>query len=333
MATTITNKHGLPEEFVRAVKVDKHVTIGDISTTQLIDAPQVRYLKRRNDIQVDAMDMMWALFGTAVHHILELSAIEHSEHRKIVEATNILDDYARQDPNFQKIANSMKNVCDHIKPETESEIMSEVTLHKEVNGYTFSGTIDRFNKRLGRLSDYKVCSVYNYIYPEAKKKWAAQQNVYAYLLREHGYEVNELEIIAIFRDWSRSSMHRNRDYPPAQVVKIPIEIIEHKRMQKYIEKRIELHKQADLGNVAECTGKERWAKPNIYAAMVPGGKRSLKNFTEESLAKSYVLENEKKFPGVYIETRYGEDVRCDQFCPVAEVCPQRKKKLEMLNKK
>ena len=51
MATKITNNHNLPEAFVRACKVDRHKVVGDISTTQLIDAPQVRMLKKFNDIE------------------------------------------------------------------------------------------------------------------------------------------------------------------------------------------------------------------------------------------------------------------------------------------
>jgi len=335
MATHIVNQHGLPEEFVRAVQVDKHRNTGDISVTQLIDAPQIRYLRRFNDITEDAMDRMWALFGTAVHHILERSKVEETEHRALVSALTVMQELAIGDPTNAPLLELRDKFLAFVRthvPEMNDHILTEYNLNVTIDNYVISGTADYFDTREGFLKDYKVCSVYNYIYPEARKKWDAQQNSYAYMFRENGYQVNGAFIVAIFRDWSRNGKLKNRDYPAHQVMEIPIELIDHGRMHAWLSKRVELHKQADLDNVAPCTPKERWAKPDTWAMEVPGGKRALKLFTEEVLADQYIAENQIKYAGLMKNLRPGESTRCDKYCPVRDVCPQRKEALELLNR-
>ena len=77
----ITNKHGLPQAFVDAVVNDPYDNGGsDISATSLIDAPQRRALlyKHSDQIVEDVADRVWALLGSAVHHILEQAEDEHA---------------------------------------------------------------------------------------------------------------------------------------------------------------------------------------------------------------------------------------------------------------
>lgn len=73
MTPTITNKHGLPEALVAAVRNDPYTGGGDISVTKLIDAPQRRalWLDHQHAIEEDVSERIWALLGQAVHHILE----------------------------------------------------------------------------------------------------------------------------------------------------------------------------------------------------------------------------------------------------------------------
>jgi hypothetical protein len=72
----LTNKFGLPEPIVNAVQ-NQGYTPGssDITVTQLIQPPLIRQLriKHDNEIEEDASDRVWALFGTSVHHLLEMA--------------------------------------------------------------------------------------------------------------------------------------------------------------------------------------------------------------------------------------------------------------------
>jgi len=73
----ITNKFGLPQTIVNAVQRPTYSKgKADISVTELISPPQLIALKRKHaeDLESDASDMVWSLFGSAVHSILEQGA-------------------------------------------------------------------------------------------------------------------------------------------------------------------------------------------------------------------------------------------------------------------
>ena len=70
----ITNKYGLPQTFVNVVERPTYTKgKAHISVTELLNSPQIVQLKAKysEQIEVDVTDMIWAVFGTAVHHVLE----------------------------------------------------------------------------------------------------------------------------------------------------------------------------------------------------------------------------------------------------------------------
>jgi hypothetical protein len=69
----ITNKLNLPEGFVKAVSTKKHNAEGCLSATTLIQGvKQIILTDRYWDMLVeDVSDRIWAIFGTAVHSVLE----------------------------------------------------------------------------------------------------------------------------------------------------------------------------------------------------------------------------------------------------------------------
>ena len=72
----LTNKFNLPDPIVNAVNNTGYTPgSSDITVTQLIQPPLIRKLRieHDDDIEEDASDRVWALFGTAVHHLLEMA--------------------------------------------------------------------------------------------------------------------------------------------------------------------------------------------------------------------------------------------------------------------
>lgn len=69
----ITNKLGLPDAFVNAVSNERHNGKGELSATTLIKGVREIILEDRHfdEIEIDASDMVNAIFGTAVHSIFE----------------------------------------------------------------------------------------------------------------------------------------------------------------------------------------------------------------------------------------------------------------------
>lgn len=69
----ITNKFGLPEAMVRAVETSPHNSEGSLSATTLLRGIKETVLTKRHwsSLEDDVSDRIWALFGTAVHSLLE----------------------------------------------------------------------------------------------------------------------------------------------------------------------------------------------------------------------------------------------------------------------
>lgn len=72
----ITNKQGLPLAFVQMAQSDYAPTPKRYSATALLKGVREVILERRHgdEIEQDVSDMIWALFGQAVHSILERQA-------------------------------------------------------------------------------------------------------------------------------------------------------------------------------------------------------------------------------------------------------------------
>ena len=69
-----TNHHKLPDAFVNFAERDTYSKgEADISVTSLIDSPRVWLMREhyKDQMSSDVVDLIWPLFGTAVHHILE----------------------------------------------------------------------------------------------------------------------------------------------------------------------------------------------------------------------------------------------------------------------
>ena len=67
----ITNKQGLPESFVQMAKSDFTADENTYRVTSLLKGVRETILERRHEAEMDVSDMIWMLFGTAAHAVLE----------------------------------------------------------------------------------------------------------------------------------------------------------------------------------------------------------------------------------------------------------------------
>ena len=76
----LTNRYGLPDTIVNVIKRPQY-TKGEsqISATEILNSPRIVQLKRKHfdELEEDASDMVWSLFGSAVHNILEHGKDDH----------------------------------------------------------------------------------------------------------------------------------------------------------------------------------------------------------------------------------------------------------------
>lgn len=78
----ITNNTGLPEPIVKACMLTEEVE--GLRVTSLLEGVRALILKQRHwdEIEMDAADMIWLIYGTAVHQILEMTKEEDDEFRE-----------------------------------------------------------------------------------------------------------------------------------------------------------------------------------------------------------------------------------------------------------
>jgi hypothetical protein len=281
----ITNKHGLPETFLtfaRDGKYDKGNA--DISVTTLIDAPRVAILKKqkKDELTVDVVDMIWPLFGTAVHHMLESTEqkagvtmeerlfinvdgwtlsgqIDHQEESggrifisdyKVTSVWSVIygkDDWVRQLNCYAQMVRMAKGV--------------------EVGGIRIVAVLRDWQRREAKIKpDYPqtpVVTIQLPLWPEA-------------------------EAMAYIR--GRVSLHQTAQ-------------------KDWDEKE----------HVVECSDEERWTKPDTFAVTKRGLKRAHRVFDSIGEAKA---ELDRVGKGYDMIKRPGGRTRCEQYCSVADFCTQ-----------
>lgn len=109
----ISNRKGLPAPFVSVLQKDEQFAPNEIRVTQLLKGVCETVLERRHgdEIERDAADMVWLLFGTAVHSILE-QADEESNQLKEVRLREQVGDYVLTG-RFDLYDESKKRITDY----------------------------------------------------------------------------------------------------------------------------------------------------------------------------------------------------------------------------
>lgn len=197
---------------------------------------------------------------------------------------------------------------------SESEGVAERRLSITVSGWVISGGMDRFVAKDGLLQDYKLTTVYKTLGGKLPEEWVKQLNVYAEILRQNGEEVKKLEIVAIYRDWSKGNARREADYPKRQVEVVSVPLIPSEEVSAFIKQRVEEHQAAQTGDFKPCTAEERWARPDVWALMQDGKERAKKLYYKEGDAPTALKADE------YVQHRPGTSIRCEDYCSVKKFC-------------
>jgi hypothetical protein len=269
----LTNKHSLPDPIVQAIMEDDYNKgDGDYSVTELWSSPRIVQLEQQHgdEIEVDAIDLIWSLFGRAMHNMLS---------------------------------------------QRDMEAVTEKRLYSMISGKKVGGQFDRFIYHLGGIEDYKVTSVWHVMNLTPESDWFWQQNSYAHILRDNGYDVKYLRINALLRDWNRNEAKRS------EIITIDLPLAEPGLIKFALEQRVAEHEAAKIG-LPLCSDKDRWYRPAKWAVMKQGNKKATKIFDEEHQADTFIAQATKDQAKLYTEKRPGTYIRCEDYCSVAEFCEQ-----------
>lgn len=301
----LTNNYNLPQALYNAI--NKNWYSGDrnkaYSVTEIINSTRSVILTRRfwDQLEEDAIDRIYTVLGSAVHAIIE-------------RANN----------------------------EDDDRFMTEKRLyHTTSQGMQISGQCDLYDKKEKSLQDWKLTSVWTWIYRNKKgsrkEDWTQQLNMYRFLMEKNGYPVDNLQINLIFRDHQKSQAKYDRTYP-AEVETLDIPIYGLDVVDAMIEEKIaelEHYKNKPESELPMCSPEERWQGQDTWAVIKKGNKKATKIFFAYSKAKAFIeAEAEKvamkssnyetayrKRMDLYeITKREAEPKRCLQYCPVREFC-------------
>ncbi len=171
------------------------------------------------------------------------------------------------------------------------------------------------------VEDYKITSVYAFLLGD-KPEWERQLNIYAWIYRQLGFDVYDLLIRAILRDWVKTKALKDAEYPPIPFQTVRVPLWDASQASTYVEERIALHRAAeDTMDAPCCTDEERWAKPTTYAVMKKGNKRAARVLDSMDAAETWAVLNLDAKDKYEIQERAGEFTKCASYCLVRDVCP------------
>jgi len=277
----LTNKWNIPAPIVRAIENDDYDRgDSDISVTQLIDAPLQRYLKEKHKDEI------------------------------IEDASDKI--YALMGKGMHQILENAGTRYNEIAEERFFTMIEDIVL---------SGQIDfmYWDNDGWIIQDYKWMSVWEWIYGIKQNK-VEQLNCLAYLARKNFLLVKGIEVVMLFRDWSKTKSERESNYPKTQVIVFPVELWSQEKQKEYVRKRVSLHFREEVGC---CTPEERWQTETKYAVMKEGRKTALKVAEDLKSAMQYIEDAVKPIerPRCFIEERPGASIRCESYCIVKKFCP------------
>ena len=286
-----TNKHNIPQEIINAVHNDNYSRgKATISATGLLQPPRIRLLAQEHydKLTIDVSDEIWKLLGQSVHTILE-RANENNE-----------------------------------------DTITEQRMFAKVNDWTVSGQTDSIDVKSNILKDYKITSVWSIVsaLQDGKTDWEQQLNIYAYLYKQNtGKTIDQLNIIAIARDWNKNQYLRSGgDYPPSPITVLDIDLWSDEKQEAFIKQRVSIHQEAEVDYLINdklplCTDEERWRRKDTYRVEKKGRKTAVRVLDTQEEADKY-MDGHKDSKLLKVVEAKGECVRCANYCDVAEFCNQ-----------
>ena len=273
----ITNKYNLPQVLINSVEenhipVDKHYSV----TTLLKPIREILLTRRHySEIEQDISDMVWLIFGSAVHKLIE---------------------------------------------DSDKTGFAEFKLEELVlNDYYLTGIVDLYDEEHSLINDWKTATVYKILNKDFED-WRKQGLMYAWLLRKRGYHTGKLQFHAMLKDWSHKDSRIKSDYPQHPLYTWEYQITESdmQEIESFIITQLKLliacEKLPD-NDLPMCSQEERWNPGDKYAVMREGRKTAIKVCDSKEEAESFITGSD-----MFIETRSGEDKKCNDYCICKKFC-------------
>lgn len=281
----LTNKYNLPQTFVNVLQRPTYSKgKAHRSVTQLINSPKIVALSEKfaDELEEDVADMIWSVFGSAVHKVLEHGKDENH----IIEQRihSVIDGWHISGAVDLQIVNADGSISvrDYKTTSAWAVMNDKIEWEQQLNIYAW--LIEREKKLPVR--DLGIVAII--------RDWSRREAG-----NREGYPeapVKELPI-KLWAPEERESYVLHR-------------IAQHSACEFAIE----------AGETLPfCTPEEMWEKPTVYAVRKKGNVRakSLHQSEAEAISTAEALGKDYE-----VEIRPGERTRCATFCAVNTYCQQ-----------
>lgn len=282
----VTNELNLPQPFVDAVTRDYAYTPKRYSVTSLLKGTREAILQRRHNDEVttDVSDMIWLIFGTAVHSVLENARETDSQlkENKIEmempngytlsgifdlydDSTGVVTDY--------KTASVWKVIYDEWD-DYRTQLLIYCYMLRDMGFDAHTGEI------VAILKDHS----------KSKAKFDANYPQHPVFVKRFEFDQNDFDDIGMWLQHKFEELEACEKLPDDQ---LPL-----------------------------CSPEERWAKPAKWAVMKKGRKSAVKLYDAKNDAYLRAACENGTVSGnpFYVEERKGSDGKCDEYCSVCQFC-------------
>lgn len=251
----LTNKFGIPETFINVLRRPTYSKgAAHLSVTQLINSPKIVALTKKfeDELEQDVSDMVWSIFGSAIHGVLE----HGKDHNHIVEERlhAMLDGWKISGAVDLQIVNELGGISirDYKTTSAWAVMNEKIEWEQQLNIYAW--LVDTVKEDF-HVTDLGIVAIIR----DWSRREAARNPDYPQA------PVKEIPI-KIWPYQDREAFIKER-------------ISHHSACEFAMETNEEL---------PPCTPEEMWEKPTTYALKKKGGVRAIKVYeTQEEAEKAF----------------------------------------------
>lgn len=246
----LTNRHGLPSTIINVLKRPQYNKgAAHISATELLSSPRIVQLRRAHwdTIEEDASEMVWSLFGSALHNVLQHGKDDH----------HVVEERLFMEVDGWKLSGAI----DLQEIEPDGVVISD---------YKCTSVWSVMNEK---LDWQRQLNVYAYLVESVKALPVKAVQIVA-ILRD--WSAREAETR---QDYPKAPI------VVVPITLWPLEVREQyikKRIGLHSEALFAAESNSDL---PDCTSEECWEKPATFAIKKKGNKRATLVFKTEKEAK------------------------------------------------
>lgn len=281
----LTNKHNLPQTFVNVLRRPTYSKgRANLSVTQLINSPKIVALtaKFQDELEEDVADMVWSIFGSAVHSVLEHGKDPH----------HVIEERIHTEVDGWRISGAVDL---QIKNDDGTIGIRD---YKTTSAWAVMNDKAEWEYQL---------NIYAYLVEKAKGTPVRDLGIVA-IIRDWNR-----------RD---AATREGYPEAPIKELPIKLWTFEEREafVLQRIAKHSACEFAMEAGEkLPTCTPEEMWERPTVYAVRKKGNVRAKSLHGTEAEANAATQKLGKDYE---IEVRPGERVRCANFCPVNTYCQQ-----------